>query len=280
MRLRVVCSVVGGIGGVLWHPVRDLMRLGYGGYVLEVCVVSAEVRDLEVWQVRCALVYCLGERERWWRGLGVGVAYGRRGEREALRGSWGEGEVDMGRRWHLGEQERRERGPGGARWRLGERERREWVVEAWWRCGEHERRGWVRRAGGEGERRCLRDRASQKASACPGAPGAAPLRTGGVGRGAVAAVGGGTGRVGPGGPPLRGRGGRGDTVAGTGGVCGWSARWLPSHTLVLFMHGGLWPGGVGWWAVVVVGVVLVVVVVGLLVVVALVVVGFVLRVRP
>ena len=29
------------------------------GYVLEVCVVSAEVRDLEGWQVRCALVYCL-----------------------------------------------------------------------------------------------------------------------------------------------------------------------------------------------------------------------------
>ena len=46
------------------------------------------------------------------------------------------------------------------------------------------------------------------------------------------------------------------------------------------MHGGLWPGGVGWWAVVVVGVVLVVVVVGPLVVVALVVVGLVLRVWP
>ena len=30
-----------------------------------------------------------------------------------------------------------------------------------------------------------------------------------------------------------------------GGVCGWSAWWLPSHTLVLFVHGGLWPGGVG-----------------------------------
>ena len=40
-----------------------------------------------------------------------------------------------------------------------------------------------------------------------------------------------------------------------GGVCGWSARWLPSHSLVLFVHGGLWPGGAGWWAVVVVGVV-------------------------
>ena len=45
----VLCSVVRGIGGVLWYPVRSLMGLGYGGYVLEVCVVSAEVRDLEGW---------------------------------------------------------------------------------------------------------------------------------------------------------------------------------------------------------------------------------------
>ena len=65
-----------------------------------------------------------------------------------------------------------------------------------------------------------------------------------------------------------------------GGVRGWSARWLPSHTLVLLVHGGLWPGGVGWWAVVVVGVVLVVLVVGPLVVVALVVVGMVLWAWP
>ena len=65
-----------------------------------------------------------------------------------------------------------------------------------------------------------------------------------------------------------------------GGVCEWSARWLPSHSLVLFVHGGLWPARVGWRAVVVVGVVLVVVVVGPLVVVALVVVGLVLRVWP
>ena len=57
--------------------------------------------------------------------------------------------------------------------------------------------------------------------------------------------------------------------------------WLPSHTLVLLVHGGLWHGGVGWWAVVVVGVVLVVVVVvGPLVVVVLVVLGLVLRVWP
>ena len=49
---------------------------------------------------------------------------------------------------------------------------------------------------------------------------------------------------------------------------------------MLFVHGGLWPGGVGWSAVVVVGVVLVVVVEGPLVVVELVVVGLVLRVWP
>ena len=45
----VVCSVVGGIVGVLWYPVRGLMGLGYTGHVLEVCVVAAEVRDLESW---------------------------------------------------------------------------------------------------------------------------------------------------------------------------------------------------------------------------------------
>ena len=45
----VVRSVVGGIGGVLWYPVWGLMGLGYRGHVLEVCVVAAEVRDLEGW---------------------------------------------------------------------------------------------------------------------------------------------------------------------------------------------------------------------------------------
>ena len=95
-----------------------------------------------------------GERERWWRGVGVGVLYGRRGE----------GEVDMGRRWRLwwrlGERKRRERGLGGSWWHLGERERRVWVVEARWRCGECGRCGRVCRAGGERERRRLRDWAS------------------------------------------------------------------------------------------------------------------------
>ena len=42
---------------------------------------------------------CLGERERRWRGLGVVDGYGRRGERGARRGLWGEEEVDVGRRW-------------------------------------------------------------------------------------------------------------------------------------------------------------------------------------
>ena len=55
----MVCSVVGGIGGVLWYPVRGPMGLRFGGYVLEACVVSAEVGDLEGREVRCALVYCL-----------------------------------------------------------------------------------------------------------------------------------------------------------------------------------------------------------------------------
>ena len=32
------------------------MGLRFGGYMLEVCVVPAEVGDLEGWQVRCALV--------------------------------------------------------------------------------------------------------------------------------------------------------------------------------------------------------------------------------
>ena len=65
-----------------------------------------------------------------------------------------------------------------------------------------------------------------------------------------------------------------------GGLWGWSARLLPSHALVVLVHRGFWPCGVGWWTVVVVGVVLVVVLVGPLVVVALVVVVMVLRVWP
>ena len=55
----MVCSIVGGVGGVLWYLVRGPMGLRFGGSVLEVCVVSAEVGDLEGSEVHCALVYCL-----------------------------------------------------------------------------------------------------------------------------------------------------------------------------------------------------------------------------
>ena len=74
----------------------------------------------------------------------------------------------MGRQWRSwwcpGERERRERGLGGSWWHLEERERREWVVEARWRRGECGRRGRVCCAGGERERRRLRDRASSLVS--------------------------------------------------------------------------------------------------------------------
>ena len=144
-----------------------------------------------------------GEREWWWRGLGVVDGYGWRGGRGARRGVWGEGEVDVGRQWRAwlrrgerewwwrglggrwgegegdmgrrwrswwcpGERGRRERGPWGSWWYLGERERREWVVEARWECG---RRGRVCRAGGERERRRLRDRPSSLESGQSGSVG-------------------------------------------------------------------------------------------------------------
>ena len=88
-------------------------------------------------------------------------------------------------------------------------------------------------------------------------------------------------------PLRRGHGGRGDTVPGTGGVTP-GGRWgmgVERQVAAVPYTGaararGLWPGGVGWWAVVVVGAVLVGVVVGPLVVVALVMVGMVLQVWP
>ena len=79
-------------------------------------------------------------------------------------GACGGGGVDIGWRWRSwwrpGEREQRERAAGGSWWHLCERERREWVVEARWQCGECGRRGRVCRAGGERQRRCLRDQAS------------------------------------------------------------------------------------------------------------------------
>ena len=275
-----------------------------------------------------------GEREWWWRGLGVVDGYGWRGEGGARRGVWGEGEVDVGRRrgerewwwrglggrwgegegdmgrrwrswWCPGERERRERGPWRSWWYLGERERREWVVEARWECG---RRGRVCRAGGERERRRLRDRPSSLESGQSGSVGG----LWGGSRGA--AWGGGVPRRpwGPFGHRMVAGGVRGVTRCWLGGeiprrpwgplghrmvaagvrlvrgwwlvrggwVCERGVRRLPSRPLVLLVYGGLWPGGVGRWAVVVVGVVLVVVVVGPLVVVVCVVVGLVLRVWP
>ena len=114
-------------------------------------------------------------------------------------------------------------------------------------------------------------------------------------RGAAAAVAGGTCQVTvpdeavPGGPLRCGLCGPADTVLGmggwplvVGGVLGRSARRvvLPSHALVLLVHGGLSAGWVGWWSVVVVVVVVVMVVLGALVEVALVAVVMVLQVCP
>ena len=65
-----------------------------------------------------------------------------------------------------------------------------------------------------------------------------------------------------------------------GGVWGWSARVLPSHALVLLVHGGFWSGGVGWSAAVGEMEVFVVLLVGALVAVALEVVVMALRVWP
>ena len=73
-------------------------------------------RDEDVDMRRWRGWWRLGEREGWWRGLGVEDGYGRRGEQEAQLGLWGEGVVDMGRRWcawrRLGGGERRWRGLG------------------------------------------------------------------------------------------------------------------------------------------------------------------------
>ena len=281
-----------------------------------------------------------GEREWWWRGLGVVDGYGWRGERGARRGVWGEGEVDVGRRrrawlrrgerewwwrglggrwgegegdmgrrwrswWCPGERERRERGPWGSWWYLGERERLEWVVEARWECG---RRGRVCRAGGERERRRLRDRPSSlesgqsgsvgglwggsrgaawggRSPVVLGAPSAIGWWPGGYGASRGAGWGGEIPRRpwGPLGHRMVAAGVRlvrGWWLVRGGWACGRGVRRLPSRLLVLLVYGGLWPGGVGRWALVVVGVVLVVVVVGPLVVVVCVVVGLVLRVWP
>ena len=99
----------------------------------------------------------LGERDWWWRGLGVVDAYRWQGEQGAWWDLWGKGEVDVGQRWRpwrrRGQRERWLRGLGDevAYGRRGERELRwgpwgEGEVDmgrhwrAWWRPGEGERR--------------------------------------------------------------------------------------------------------------------------------------------
>ena len=52
----VVCSVVGGIGGVLWYPVRGLMGLGYRGMCWK-CVWFQPRSGM--WRVgRCVVRWC------------------------------------------------------------------------------------------------------------------------------------------------------------------------------------------------------------------------------
>ena len=163
-------------------------------------------------------------------GLGLGVLCGRRGE----------GEVDMGRQWRSwwrpGEQERREGGPGGSWWHLREQERREWMVEARWRCGECGRQGRVCCAGGERERRRLRDRDSSLESG----------QLGGVGGSWGASLGAAWYWGGWGSPVVHG-----SATQGCGGGSGWWygssdcpwrgwARGAPSAWT-------WWPGGYGSW---------------------------------
>ena len=72
------------------HQARWAGALEGEGSMLGVRVRRGEDVDLRWWRGW----RCLGERERWWRGLGMEDGYGRRGERE--------GEVDMGRGGALG----------------------------------------------------------------------------------------------------------------------------------------------------------------------------------
>ena len=77
------------------HKAKWAQAWGGEGSELEVLERREEDVDLRRWRAWRRL----GERERRWRGLGVGDGYGRRGKQEAQWGSWGEAGVDMGRRW-------------------------------------------------------------------------------------------------------------------------------------------------------------------------------------
>ena len=108
------------------HQARWAGARGGEGSEVEVLEWRGEDVDIRRWGAWRRL----GKRERRWQGLGLEDRYRRRGEREALWGSWGEGEVGMGRRrraWRrLGERERRWQrlGVEGAYGRRGEREAR------------------------------------------------------------------------------------------------------------------------------------------------------------
>ena len=91
----------------------------------------------------------LGEREWWWRRLGVVDGYGRRGEQGAQRGLCGEGEVDVGRRWRAW----RRRGELERWWRgLGVVVLYGWRGEGGWTWGGPGARGGAQRSGSGGSR--------------------------------------------------------------------------------------------------------------------------------
>ena len=147
------------------------------------------------------------------------------------------------------------------------------MVEARWRCGECGRRGRACRAGGGAGallfagpgliarvgpvRRCRRVLGGLAWCHLVLGGGGGPLSSMNLPRrGVVAAAAGGMGRVtvpggvGSGGPPRRGRGGRGDTVAGTGRVAPrgrWDMRVERSVTAIPYAGAVCARGGVARW---------------------------------
>ena len=122
-----------------------------------------------------------GEREQWWRGLGVGVVYGPRGE----------GEVDMGRRWRSwwarGSGSGGSGVPGGRGGTLGSRSGASGWLRRGGGLGSVGVGGECAVLGGSGSAAVCRtgphrsSRASQEDSAGPGGPRVVPPGTGGGG---------------------------------------------------------------------------------------------------
>ena len=88
------------------HPAAELLQGGgrppdevgggaWGGEGSELGVLEWREEDVDIWRWRAWRRP--RERERRWLELGMEDGYGRRGERVALWGWWGEGEVDRGR---------------------------------------------------------------------------------------------------------------------------------------------------------------------------------------